>query len=193
MEVTKIERWMAMRKARAFPARRCLFGTPTPDDRLLTKTLVAEQSAHLDAACRTRWNFDFKRFKPLEGRYAWEKVSEAPRTYQHRPASPRTPIVSSLQLDDEDTCCLDKREDETPDRVPHDSGVFSDCGVSDEELPSAASTNCSSSSALPSSSSASSSSALVTLRKRTVPGKYCRLLYYESYLRLATTTDARSK
>ncbi|XP_070611340.1 cyclin-dependent kinase inhibitor 1B [Erythrolamprus reginae] len=50
---------------------RCLFG---PVDRGELAREWQEQSRHLEEASRRRWNFDFRRGRPLEGRFEWQAL-----------------------------------------------------------------------------------------------------------------------
>ncbi|XP_032077390.1 cyclin-dependent kinase inhibitor 1B [Thamnophis elegans] len=55
-------------------ACRCLFG---PVDRQELAREWQEQSRHLEEAGRRRWNFDFRREHPLEGRFEWQALDRA--------------------------------------------------------------------------------------------------------------------
>ncbi|XP_026535059.1 cyclin-dependent kinase inhibitor 1B [Notechis scutatus] len=55
-------------------ACRCLFG---PVDRQELVREWQEQSRHLEEASRRRWNFDFRRGQPLEGRFEWQALDRA--------------------------------------------------------------------------------------------------------------------
>uniref|UniRef100_A0A0B8RY67 Cyclin-dependent kinase inhibitor 1B n=1 Tax=Philothamnus irregularis TaxID=1899461 RepID=A0A0B8RY67_9SAUR len=55
-------------------ACRCLFG---PVDRQELAREWQDQSRHLEEVSRRRWNFDFRRGQPLEGRFEWQALDRA--------------------------------------------------------------------------------------------------------------------
>ncbi|XP_034296275.1 cyclin-dependent kinase inhibitor 1B [Pantherophis guttatus] len=55
-------------------ACRCLFG---PVDRQELAREWQDQSRHLEETSRRRWNFDFRRGQPLEGRFEWQALDKA--------------------------------------------------------------------------------------------------------------------
>ncbi|XP_043226828.1 translation initiation factor IF-2-like [Amphibalanus amphitrite] len=63
-------------------ARRCLFGRP--DHAELDRALREEQE-ELRRAETLRWNFDFHREQPLEGRWRWERVGRRGRAPDRTP------------------------------------------------------------------------------------------------------------
>ena len=169
--VAPIERWMAMRKARATKVKRALFAPITAEDRNRTAKHIADMKALLATDAKRTYNFDFDEERPLEGRYHWE-IAVAPMPYTARlPAT--TCRVIGTQRCRESSCAMEldlssptrptENCDTIVDNTPiHDSGVFTDS--SDEE-----NTNATTSSPTPTASSSPRLSSMC--RKRTIPGK----------------------
>ncbi|XP_023231420.1 cyclin-dependent kinase inhibitor 1C-like [Centruroides sculpturatus] len=51
--------------------RRVLFG---PVDHDKTRSILDRELAKIDREQQHRWNFDFKKERPLQGRYQWSRV-----------------------------------------------------------------------------------------------------------------------
>lgn len=150
-----IERYMALRKARATKVKRAIFGSITTEDRQRTAAQIAQLSSLTDLNAKSLYNFDFASDKPLTGgRFEWEKVIEAPQPYSSRlstnaksiPVTTCTfvPITHRSRKDsveicsraDYETCDMDNQDS----TVPHDSGFITDYS-SDEENSTATATS----------------------------------------------------
>ena len=69
--------------ATASTARRCLFGRPSDIEQVDTMSECRQHERLVDDEKQRQWNFDFRRMRPLPGRWQWELV--------RRPSSQQTP------------------------------------------------------------------------------------------------------